>query len=62
MVSIIYKHINNILCLSIVPEAVTNFSVTYPNDTNATVVNVTIYWNKVSNSEMIIIMKIIYFF
>ena len=38
------------LC-SIVPAAVTNFSVVQeypnPNDTNVTVVNVTIYWNKV---------------
>ena len=46
-----YKHNNNILCLSIVPEAVTNFSVVQeypnPNDTNVTVVDVTIYWNEV---------------
>ena len=39
------------LCLSIVPAAVTNFSVVQeypnPNDTNATVVNVIVYWNKV---------------
>ena len=37
------------LCLSIVPAAVTNFSVVqeYPNDTNATVVDVTVYWDKV---------------
>ena len=36
--------------MSIVPAAVTNFSVvqTYPNP-NATVVNVIIYWNEVSN-------------
>ena len=45
------------MCLSIVPEAVTNLRVTqsYPNDTNDTVVDVTIYWNEVSNSEMIIV-------
>ena len=45
------------VCLSIVPEAVTNLRVTqsYPNDTNTTVVNVTIYWNEVSNFEMIIV-------
>ena len=38
------------LC-SIVPSAVINFSVVQeypnPNDTNVTVVDVTIYWNKV---------------
>ena len=35
--------------ISIVPAAVTNFSVaqTYPNDTNTTVVDVTVYWNEV---------------
>ena len=37
--------------VSIVPAAVTNFSVVQeypnPNDTNTTVVNVTVYWNKV---------------
>ena len=58
MVSV--KHNNSIsvhLCLLIVPAAVTNLRVTqsYPNDTNDTVVNVTIYWNEVSNFEMIII-------
>ena len=38
-------------CLLTVPAAVTNFSVVQeypnPNDTNTTVVNVTVYWNKV---------------
>ena len=41
------------LCLSIVPAAVTNFSVVQeypnPNDTKATVVNVTVYWNRVNS-------------
>ena len=49
-------HNNNIwaFCVYQVPEAVTNLRVTqsYPNDT---VVDVTIYWNEVSNSEMIIV-------
>ena len=45
------------VCLSIVPAAVTNLRVkqSYPNGTNDTVVNVTIYWNEVSNSEMVIV-------
>ena len=50
-----YEH-NNSIIVAIVPAAVTNFSVVQeyhnPNDTNATVVDVTIYWNKVRFIKM----------